>query len=99
MQRKNSYLEFITDKRENHMQSDLLQNIGPKMYLKYQYLIYILYKRCSTFTALESLDFGLDLWGKSESCTRTRVVQVFSYQHPVYSNSRINSLFFCFSHP
>lgn len=43
------------------MQSDLLQNIGPKMYLKYQYLIYILYKRCSTFTALESHDFGLDL--------------------------------------
>lgn len=50
----NSDLQILADKKEDYVQSDLLRNVGPKLSLKCQYLIYSLYKRGSTFPALES---------------------------------------------
>lgn len=66
----NSYLQIIADKREDYMQSDFLRNMGLKLSLKYQHLIYSLYKRGSTFSS--SRELSVLIYEKKHSSTTTR---------------------------
>ena len=66
----NSYLQINEDRREDYVQSDLLRNVGPKLSLKYQHLIYSLYKRGSTFSG--SRELLVLIYETKHSCTTTR---------------------------